>query len=272
MSLPLIPMIVGGKLFYDLWKADEYEQEALAANYEAFSTVEVAARKSQEQYAKMEQQLLKLANRKKGIMYGSLAKFKNIYEKIIKINFKECMLVDGHKELMLTQEAVQEINQMISVSGISMSDKEILCTFIFSPKYFGFGGLVKKDAKINLDLAYARTDEADVIESQYKTIQITLEGISNKIDSFLKILTQLNVLFLKSIQYSSEIINKNGYNRENYTDEDKKGLMTCINMAKAIKDILETELFDNDGKISRQIDETLNLGNDYIEKMKQIAS
>ena len=65
MALPIIISVGMGKVVYDMWQSDKYEKKARNINYEAFSIVESAARKSQEEYAKTTQTLLKLANRKK---------------------------------------------------------------------------------------------------------------------------------------------------------------------------------------------------------------
>lgn len=273
MALPLvIPVTVGvGKVVYDMWQSDKYEKQARSINYEAFSIVESAARKSREEYAKTTQTLLKLANRKKGIMNGSLPKFLEVYRKIIKINFKEVDSLDGDRALVLQENSIRSIDQMISVSGVSMSDKEIIGTFLFSWQYGGLSGAIKKDAKINLDLAYTRSDEAEVIASQYETAQIALKGIGDKAESFLKLLAQMNRLFLMSIQHTDKIIDGNGFDRQNYSADDKKALMNCINLAKAIKDILEAPLFEADGKVSQQANRALVVGDEYIRKLQSVS-
>ena len=273
MALPLvIPVTVGvGKLVYDMWQSDKYEKQARSINYEAFSIVESAARKSREEYAKTTQTLLKLANRKKGIMNGSLPKFLEVYRKINKINFKEVDSLDGDRALVLQEDSIRSIDQMISVSGVSMSDKEIIGTFLFSWQYGGFSGAIKKEAKINLDLAYTRSDEAEVIASQYETAQIALKGIGDKAESFLKLLAQMNRLFLMSIQHTDKIIDGNGFDRQNYSADDKKALMNCINLAKAIKDILEAPLFEADGKVSQQANRALVIGDEYIRKFQSLS-
>lgn len=266
MALPIIvPIALGtgvARSIYDFWQAGKYEKQALSANYEAFTMVESAARKSRAEYEKTQQALLKLANRKKGIMSGSLSKFLDVYRKIIRINFTDVDLSDENRALVLQENNLQGINQMISVSGISMSDKEIIGTFLFSWKYGGISGAIKKDAKINLDLAYTRSDDAEVIASQYETVRIALNAIGDKADSFFKLLAQMNLLFLKSIQHTNEIIDHNGFERQNYSDEDKKALMNCINFAKAVKDILEAPLFEADGKVSQQANRALSVGNE----------
>ena len=275
MALPLIPIVgmtAGGvtRFISDVWQADKYEREARNVNYEAFSMVEAAARKLRSQYDKLESTMLKLANRKKGIMGGSLPKFIGVYEKIIKIDFEEMHTVDGLNSLALRPESLDGMNQMISVSGVQMSDKEILGTFLFSWEYSGIGGAIKKDAKIQLDLANTRSDEAEVIAHNTDNARIALEGINDKADSLLKLLARLNALFLKSIQYTGEIIERRGLNKRNYSVDDKKALMTCVNLAKMMSDILKAPLFDSNGKLSGQIDKTLNTGNEYIKKMQAV--
>ncbi len=256
----------------DLIKADKYTKWALENNYDAFTTVESAARKTREEYEKANKSILKLANRKKGIINESFSKFLDIYKKIIKINFKEVGDVYDGKALILKEENIREIKLMISVTGVSMSDKEVIATFLFSWEYGGIFGAIKKDAKINFDLASARVDEADVIAKQNETAQITIKGIRDKAEAFSKLLAQINLLFLKSIKYSEEIIGKNGVDKKYYSDDDRKVLMNCINFAKATKDIVEAPLFDSEGRISQQVNKAMSVGNEYVEKMHRCLS
>lgn len=270
----MVPLIIGGvagaKLISDIWDADKYEREALNVNYEAYSMVESANRKVKAQYEKTESTLLKLANRKRGIMSSSLPKFVDVYNKIKKIEFEDIDLNDDTRALVIRSENIQALNQMISVSGVQMSDKEIFATFLFSFEYGGISGALKKDAKINLDIAYTRSDEAEVIAYNIDTARIALEAIVDKAERFLKLLAQMNMLFLKSLQHTSEIIERNGFNKQNYSMEDKKDLMNCMNFAKAIKDILVAPLFDSDGKVSQQVNQTIETGNEYIKKLQSV--
>ena len=131
-------------------------------------------------------------------------------------------------------------------------------------------GAIKKEARINLDLAYSRNDEAEVIAHNTDTARIALEGIDDKANSLLMLLAKLNALFLKSIQYTSEIIERRGLNKRSYSVDDKKALMTCVNFATTLSDILKAPLFDSNGKLSNQIDATLSTGNEYIKKMQAV--
>lgn len=271
MAIPLIPIVLGAsvaKTISDIWTSDKYERQARNANYEAFSLVESAARNLQAQQDKLESTLLKLANRKRGIMSASLPKFVDLYQKIIQLDFQEMRAAENSQSVAVANDNFNKISQMISVSGVKMSDREIICTYLFSFEYGGISGALKKDAKINLELANTRADEAEVIAHNIDTARIAVEGITAKAESFLKLLAQMNALFLKSISYSAEIINRNGFSRQNYSADDKKVLMNCINFAKAVKDILEAPLFNPDGKVNRQIDAALSTGRDYIQKIQ----
>ena len=118
--------------FMDIWQADKYEREARNVNYEAFSLVESAMRKRNSQCEKLDSTLIKLANRKRGIMSGTLPKFIAVHEKIIQINFSRRLSADVLRSLTLRPENLSGMNQMISVSGVQMSVREILGTFLFS--------------------------------------------------------------------------------------------------------------------------------------------
>ena len=270
----MFPIIVGGiigaKSISDIWQADKYEREARSVNYEAYSLIETANRKLKSQSEKTESTLMKLANRKRGIMSSSLPKFIEVYEKIKRIEFEDVDLSDDSKALIIQSENINAINKMISVSGVQLSDKEIIGTYLFSIEYGGLFGAIKKDAKINLDLAYTRSNEAEVIAHNIDTARIAIEAIIAKAERFLKLLAQMNMLFLKSLQYTSELIERNGYNKRNYSVEDKKALMNCMNFAKAVKDILTVPLFDSDGKVSQQINQALETGNEYISQLQAI--
>ena len=292
----MIPVIIGGaigaKVISDFWSADSYDSKARNANYEAFTMIEAASRKLKSQYEKLDETLTKLANRKRGIMSGTLPKFVAVHDKIVQVNFGNRLPANVIKSLALRPEDLNLMNQMVSVSGVQMSDREIVGTFLFSAEhgglagglgglivgglggafvgavFTGLSGAIKKDAKINLDIAYTRSDEAEVVAHQTDTARIAVEGINDKANSFLKLLTIMNVLLLKSIQHTSEIINRNGFDVERYGDADIDDIMNCCNFAKAISDVLKAPLFDANGKLSRQIDETLSTGNEYIKKIQ----
>lgn len=45
--------------------------------------------------------------------------------------------------------------------------------------------------------------------------------------------------------------------------------MTCINLAGAVYDILQTPLFDEDGNIHQEIEKTLAMGEQYLVMLQK---
>ena len=272
----MVPVIIGGglgaaKFLSDVWTADKYDREARQVNYEAFTMVAAAARKLRAQYEKVESTMLKLANRKRAVMSSTLPKFVDMHEEIVRIKFDKRLSADVIGNLALRPEKLSAMNQMISVSGVQMSDSEIVGTFLFSWEYGGIGGAIKKDARINLDIAQTRSDEAEVIAHNSDTARIALENIDDKAQAVTKLLTQMNALLLKSIQHTSTLVERNGFDVEHYSDADIDDIMNCCNFAVAVSDVLKAPLFDANGKLSRQVDETLSTGNEYVKKIQSAA-
>lgn len=267
----MVPLIIGGlalHTFSGVWTADNYNREARHVNYEAFTMVEAASRKFQSQRDKLDETLTKLANRKRAVMSSSLPKFVAVHERIVQINFSRRLSDNVIRSLTLRPENLSAINQMISVSGVQMSTEQTLGTFIFGGL---IGGAIKKEARINLDVAQTRSDEAEVIAHNIDTARLAVEGINDKADSVLKLLTQMNALLLKSIQHTSTLVERNGFDVERYSDADIDDIMNCCNFAVAVSDMLKAPLFDANGKLSRQIDETLSAGNEQVKKIQAAA-
>lgn len=267
----MVPLIIGGlalHTFSGVWTADNYNREARHVNYEAFTMVEAASRKFQSQREKLDETLTKLANRKRAVMSSSLPKFVAVHERIVQINFSRRLSDNVIRSLTLRPENLSAINQMISVSGVQMSTEQTLGTFIFGGL---IGGAIKKEARINLDVAQTRSDEAEVIAHNIDTARLAVEGINDKADSVLKLLTQMNALLLKSIQHTSTLVERNGFDVERYSDADIDDIMNCCNFAVAVSDVLKAPLFDANGKLSRQVDETLSTGNEYVKKIQAAA-
>ncbi|WP_448875402.1 hypothetical protein [Clostridium baratii] len=68
------------------------------------------------------------------------------------------------------------------------------------------------------------------------------------------------------------IINCKGENRNLYNNEEKKKFMTCINLASAIKSIIDSPLLDNDGEITQKSLEAINLGDEYLKHLNNLVN
>lgn len=252
---------------FNMIKADKNNEKADKINIKAFEKIEEAKinqRKSQE---KMDMSLEKLINRKKGILSTSIKEFLEIYEKIMQVDFQQG---DGIKELsmnMLAPEVVNELRNIVTTAvGNQLTTKQAIITYLFG----GVSGIIAKEAEMNLSVANIRKKQASVVEAHSETICIALDAIIQRCDRISDILAKLNLLFMKSIKTTSEIINQKGMNRLNYTKADKEALMTCINIASTIKKILDTKLFDENGGITEQSIKAIQIGDEYLNKINNV--
>ncbi|WP_160690080.1 hypothetical protein [Clostridium sp. C2-6-12] len=249
---------------FNMIKADKNNEKADKINIKAFEKIEEAKINQKKYQENMDMSLEKLINRKKGILSTSIREFLEIYEKIMKIDFEEG---DGIKELsmnMFAPEVVNELKNTVTTAvGNQLTTKQAIITYLFG----GISGIIAKEAEMNLGVANIRKRQANVIEAHSETICIALNAIIQRCDRISEILAKLNLLFMKSIKTTGEIISQKGMNRLNYTKSDKEAIMTCINIASTIKKILDTKLFDEKGEITKQSIEAIQIGDQYLNEI-----
>lgn len=230
-------------------------------NVKALNRMGTAQREQLKQEAKTKISLSKLANRKKGILITSMKQFLELYEKIIIINFVEG---DGIKELCFsyfTPAIIEETKTMTSVAGNTLSTGQTIATMLVRG---GISGVITKESEMNVSIAQMRNKQARVIESQAETMCISLDAIYQRSEHIADVLAKLNVLFLKSIGVTSNIIIEKGQERNNYTQVDRDYMATCINIASAVKKIIDTPLLDRNGEVTTQSIQAIQIGEDYL--------
>jgi len=260
-------------------KIDEKAQRKYAKAYERQSeAVELVEEKQQ----LADNTLMKVANRKRAILSTTMKDFLELYERIIKINF---IAGDGIAELSNNILAPVNITQIqyMTVTAISpMSEKELINTFLveglkgwmiagpIGATANALGGTFVKDSERNLSKANSQVKISNVIYSQAETMALALDAITERSKKLADLLAKMNLLFVRSIKTSTEVIDKNGFERLNYEVNDRKVLMTCINLADAIKKILDTPLLDKNGEITQESLTALQIGSEYLYKLQQL--
>lgn len=261
-------MLIGGVAYTfaktdQSMKMDEQARKKYARAYERQAAAEELVRNKQEE---ADNTLMKVANRKRAILSTTMNDFLQLYEKIIKINFE---IGDGIKELdksILDPANISSIRSMTVTAISPMSDKEIVTSFLLK----GIGGAMVDESKRNLERASSQVRISNVVYAQAETMAAALEAITERSERIAILLAKMNLLFTQSIKASSEMINTNGFERSNYSIQDRKILMTCINIADAIKRVIDTPLLDREGKITKESLSALQTGNEYLQKLKQI--
>ncbi|MFC3906846.1 hypothetical protein [Clostridium disporicum] len=259
----------------DMIKADKYNSRADSINIKSFNKLAKTQELQREQQIKTSQSIIKLANRKKGIISTSINDFINLYERIMKINFIE---TDGIREVYKLNNSVGVIDEMkIMISTVSqvLTEKDTVNTFLVG--FLKFGGLtggvsnvIEKEAELNENAARMRKKQINVIESQIKTINTSLEAIYERAERISIILAKINILFRKSIEVTSKIIDKNGADRFKYSKEEKEYIRNCMNFADAVKKILDTPLFDANGELTIQSKEAIIAGEEFLNRINSI--
>lgn len=264
------------KFLYDLNKACEIDERAKKRNIKAFQKSGEASRKLSEYEQKTKMTLEKLSNRKKGILETSLMEFVGLFERIMQIEFTES---DGIKEILNNLPAIidndhqfSSVNMPKLVLNKSETAAVMLKGFLYGGPSGALGALVIKDSEINSRMASMRLRESEVYESHTETICTALDAIMIRADKISGILTKINILFRKSSQIANDIIDKNGTNRHNYNDYEKKRLMSCINLASALKSIIDTKLLDENGVITQQSFDAIETGNEYLQKIQNLMT
>ena len=129
--------------------------------------------------------------------------------------------------------------------------------------------MMEMDSERYLSAANSQMREANVIYSQSESIGAVYDAIVGRADRISNLLMTMNALFIRSINETSLTIEKNGLNVRNYNDYDKGVLMTCVNIAAAMSDIIDVPVVDEKGQICESAMEMITTGEKYLEKMNR---
>lgn len=119
-------------------------------------------------------------------------------------------------------------------------------------------------------MATARMRTANVAYSEAEALGISLDTVADRCNKIADLLSKLNVLFVKSISNSLEIIEKNGYERSRYNEYERKSLMACINIASTVKQIIDEPVIDKNGELAVETVKVLEIGNRFIQEVESL--
>ena len=80
----------------------------------------------------------------------------------------------------------------------------------------------------------------------------------------------MNALFVGSIAETERTIAKNGLDIGNYSEYEKGVLMTCVNIAAAMSDIITIPVVNEQGQLYESAREMVEKGEQYLKKMNQL--
>lgn len=228
----------------------------------------------------------KLANRKRAILKSSFPRFKDVYERIMKINFNEDSR--GIKELFsldTLKEYNEQMNAIFLLEPMKLTDQQLVASVLVPGAAgllltgnlgiglaWGLSSSIRKDSEMNITMANARKKQVTLYAQAVEAKKEAIDAVCWHLDSVSDILAKLNVLFLKSIKSTATIIEKNGYDGSNYSDEELAGVGMCMNLAKAVKDIVDMPIIDENNQVVSAAKEVIISGNAMLEQFQELMS
>lgn len=263
-----------GRFVYDMVKSDKLEQQALDKTIRSLDKLSKAQTEKNETKEHMDAVVLKFANRKRGILVSSMQDFLDLYNRIIKINFSQKDEIELFRNFSVIEQNEMKLNVKIVQNDIKTPGltKNVVVGYLAGGVIGAISSSIVDDSKRKLDIANLEAKRARAMAIQNNSVALAYDAISQRVSRMTDILTKLNVLFVKSIQNTEKIIDKNGEDKRNYSEEDRKQLATCIDLAAAIKNFMDVPIVDEEGKVTKKSEEVLMIGNNCIDQMNDRLS
>jgi len=252
-------------------KSSKIDEKALKKYAAAFEKNEKAKQMVQEKAEYLDKRLMNVAKKKKAIINISVPRFAEVYSQIQKLNIQI-----GEKDPLLLKNLPQESGRILNELTIScqkpLTNQELICGYL-NPFRGGFlSEMMVKESERFASAARNQMSMANVVYSQAETACTVYDGIIGRADRLAALLAALNILFLKSIEKTQETIDLRGTYIGNYSETEKGILMTCVNFAVAIADILQIPVVSQDGKLEEASLEAIVCGENYLQKMQTILN
>ena len=250
------------KTFYDVNESSKMDAQALKKYAKAFERQEEAELLVRQKAEFMDKRLVNVAKKKRAIVKNSVPKFIEVYSKIQKIELENKSSVND----IVIKDNIQKmsaINCLSIAMKKDLTDKELVCGWLTK----GLGEVMKMDSERYLSAANSTMRAANVAYSQSESISAVYDAIVARADRISKLLMAMNALFIRSIEQTAYTIEKNGLNVMNYDEYDKSVLMTCVNIAVAMSDLVNIPVVDEKGQICESATELITTGEKYLEKM-----
>lgn len=268
MLIELVALGVGAAYTtYNMNKSLKMDDQTLKNYAEAFEKSGQAFDMVWEKRNYAEIRLGNVVKKKKGIISNSVPKFVEVYKKIqrVKIESSDCI------EEIAWNRTIDDF-KLVSAYEISRNKDFSDVVLITGVLFKGIPGMIKMDSERKLAASNNQLSMANLQYEQAKQVCIVYDAIVSQADRISDLLARMNILFLKVIEQTERTIEENGYNVKNYTDYDKGILMTCVNVALALSDLINIPVIDENGVISKEAKRMLQVGEQSLKEMSRLLS
>lgn len=251
--------------FYSADKSSKLDEKALEKYAKAFEKSEEAELMIRNKAQFTDKRLQNVAKKKRAIVQNTVPKFVEVYGQIQKIEIENKFNWD---ELTIRNNVQKlAIYHSITISEKkNFSDKELVCGLITK----GIGKMMVIESERYLSAANNQMRAADVLYSQSESIVEVYDAIIQRADRIANLLMGMNALFIRSINETEKTIEKNGLNVKNYTEYDKGILMTCVNIASAMSDLIDIPVVNEKGEIVETANNMIIIGEKYLTEMNKM--
>ena len=130
------------------------------------------------------------------------------------------------------------------------------------------GSIFASQAKKKYNDAESEYLQAEALNEQAINTCIVLNGIMVRASQLCGVLQILNEYFVCGVKNMCDIISSSGDDYSKYSDSEKKSIYACVQLAIAIKAIIDTTLLNADGELEQQSMESLMRGQEYIAQLE----
>lgn len=270
-----IPFLIGaavigaGSLIGAAAKATvrDYEVELDEVNRKTQRLVEETEREFNNSQKKAKNNLDLLVKKKGEIYNGSFNEFIDTFKNIKQIE------VSGNMNFSNSLKAIESVTMNYhnnSTSRYIKSEEEALVQGAILGGILGGAYLVSGVIK-GVRLQYA-IEEA---EANYSKVKVECEQVKKHGIAFVQIsesakqltivLTSLNQLLKLSVNEMQQIIATSGTNYKRYTKSEKERIFIAVQVAEAIKKVLDTPVLNKDGKLTYSAKEVATNSKRFLE-------
>lgn len=260
----IVAAAFGAGIYAPVNKSMKLDEKALQKYGKAFDKAQSAQNKVLYKAEYTDKRLVNVANKKKAILQVSIPRFVEVYKVIQTIHRSKAKDIQVFK--------IEDVNSLGFISSMSIAslqgftDKQLICGIMTK----GITGMMVKESEQKLSAAKNTFNYSTVYESQAESIIAVYDAIIERADRIADLLIKMNILFLKSIDEAERTIAKNGTNVYAYNDYDMGVLANSLNMAMAVKDLIDIPVITEEGKLAEEGFKLLQKGQDYLDKLNDL--
>jgi len=159
----------------------------------------------------------------------------------------------------------------LAAGGFGMAGGMVVLGGIVTGPILAVSGLVaSKKAEEAKYAAYQNYKKAQIAVKEMNAVCVVLDNLIKTTEEFTNILNDLDYAFEKYIEKLKNIINISGNNYRNYSQQEKEQVMIAFSIAQTIKNICDTPIIDEEGKITKKSKEILNQAKEINKKIEEL--